>query len=201
MHSIVSCLHHYNPSVDKHDVYAFLLHSLRAECLRNSNLYLPLFENISVFDEERDRYIFQKDYNLSFVDLVPQMFANVLCFGITVINVESKEKCDVYEFIPADVTKNSSIHFSKILNCPSRILLYRHSYHYDACIPICFKTHSNYSEIRSDVSCDIDKNDLSTSSADGVGQHYANADPRHLPVTVTRSSSGVNSFPLAEKIN
>ena len=200
VHSIASCLHHYNPSVDKHDIYAFLLHSLRAECLRNTDLYLPFFENINVFDNERDRYIFKKQYDLSFVDIVPQMFANVLCFGIVIINVESEGICNVYEFIPADTISVSSIHVSKILICPSKILIYRNSHHYDAYVPICLKNHNKYDEIISDVIPDVDVNDLPIAPEDGLGQHCATADSRHLPERASQHASNINSFSLADTL-
>ena len=201
IHSITSCLHHYNTSVDKHDIYNFLLHSLRAECLRNSRLYLPFFETIELFDDERDRYIFTKQFDLSFVDLVPQMLANALYFGITIVNEESRAFSNVYEFVPAVAISAIDIHVSKVLHCPTKILLYRCGYHYDACVPICSKNHVASNEPRSDLFSDVQTNVFSDPPADDVGQHCANAGSRHLPVGVDEHESGIKSFPLAGKSN
>ena len=169
MHSISSCVHHYNPSVHKHDIYDFLLHSLRTECLKNSESYSPLFQTVDLFDNERDRYIFEKQFDLSFVDLVPQMFANVLNSNIIIVNIES-DSYNIYEFCPTKEERTDSPYVSKILHCPKNILLYRKGYHYDGYVPVCSIEHGDLSMIDSTLVSDAMHFKL-PETVDGLGPH------------------------------
>ena len=98
VHSVASCLHNYNASIDKHDLYSSLLNSLRTECKDNHYRYLPMFESYAVFFDEMERYITGKQFDLSFVDLVPQMFANILNCLIIVIDMQTDLAFNIYEF-------------------------------------------------------------------------------------------------------
>ena len=204
LHSITSCLHHYNPSVNKCEIFAFLLHSLRTECLRNVHLYIPLFESIFVFDTERDLYINSREYNLSFVDLVPQMFSNILTCCITVIDVQSETSHNVYEFIPTNEYRVVSIQDAKILYFPNKILLYRRTNHYDGCIPLCIEHHSDYHAIANKLTLvDTDMHSLHDLATVGLDPRVYSVDSRSLsPNMVTcRSACGADSRQMAVRFH
>ena len=204
LHSITSCLHHYNTSVDKCDIFAFLLHSLRTECLRNVHLYTQLFESIFVFDNERDRYLNSKEFNLSFVDLVPQMFSNVLGCGIIVIDVHSAKSQDLYELSPTIEHRVTSIQDAKVLYFPNTLLLYRENNHYDGCTPLCVNHHSDYSVLTNSIVSPSDADVLIYNSTAGdLSPYSASIVSRPLSQNIDNSQHEVRSEqrPLASILN
>ena len=109
-------------------MYSEILAKLRSECLSNMSLYIPAITDCNPKNMilEMIRYIYLKDYNSSFGDIVPIVLSSALSLNVFVIEHRSN---NVYNVHAAYLLENMATF---------NVFLYKRGEHYDACIPRSF---------------------------------------------------------------
>ena len=133
IHSLCLCMGALLKKCNASDLYSDFLERLRSECLSNMSLYISAIDDCSpkLMILEMIRYIYLKDYNTSFGDIVPYMMSNTLCVNIFII----EERSNCYQVHAAHRLDNLTTF---------NLFLFKRGDHYDACIPKSFSVPDTF---------------------------------------------------------
>ena len=133
LHSVISSLRisFQNNNLSLNKLQEVIMNEMKNSC----HIYNSFFDGTSAdLLAEAEAYIYARDYNNGFCDILPTIIANILNIEVIVIN-HVNDNVNVFGFIPDRcIGENLACHFCK--GEIASIVLYRKSDHFDSCLPI-----------------------------------------------------------------